>query len=289
MAVVAACVVPPPPSPGGCCRPIFPNSFSERHQGFSFQPDENAAGENTEKEPAPPEPPEEDGKRHGFLILSREDSTMVRPPAGDGIVVRGAHWGAVAAKGPAARCCAARDGCHRLPVAPCRLLHWLWCLVSPRGCRVRPPPPQILQTGQEIMELDTSGFATQGPTVFAGNIGENRYIVQVSPLGIRLLEGGGCWPRWGAPVGAAGPTPPPLFPPPLFPSPLPLPGRSEPAALHPGGFGLADRPLRRRRPLRGDHERRGAGHHVRPEKRHVRGPDPPPHPPKTPAPPRECR
>uniref|UniRef100_A0A8B9N0T4 Cleavage and polyadenylation specific factor 1 n=1 Tax=Accipiter nisus TaxID=211598 RepID=A0A8B9N0T4_9AVES len=47
----------------------------------------------------------------------------------------------------------------------------------------------ILQTGQEIMELDTSGFATQGPTVFAGNIGENRYIVQVSPLGIRLLEG----------------------------------------------------------------------------------------------------
>ncbi|XP_069636319.1 cleavage and polyadenylation specificity factor subunit 1 isoform X2 [Haliaeetus albicilla] len=87
------------------------------------EPDENAAGENAEKEPAPPEPPEEDGKRHGFLILSREDSTM------------------------------------------------------------------ILQTGQEIMELDTSGFATQGPTVFAGNIGENRYIVQVSPLGIRLLEG----------------------------------------------------------------------------------------------------
>lgn len=42
------------------------------------------------------------------------------------------------------------------------------------------------------MELDTSGFATQGPTVFAGNIGDNRYIVQVSPLGIRLLEGG----RW---------------------------------------------------------------------------------------------
>ncbi|XP_018430492.1 PREDICTED: cleavage and polyadenylation specificity factor subunit 1, partial [Nanorana parkeri] len=47
----------------------------------------------------------------------------------------------------------------------------------------------ILQTGQEIMELDTSGFATQGPTVYAGNIGDNKYIVQVSPLGIRLLEG----------------------------------------------------------------------------------------------------
>uniref|UniRef100_A0A8C3BS08 Cleavage and polyadenylation specificity factor subunit 1 n=1 Tax=Cairina moschata TaxID=8855 RepID=A0A8C3BS08_CAIMO len=70
-----------------------------------------------------PCPPEDASRRHGFLILSREDSTM------------------------------------------------------------------ILQTGQEIMELDTSGFATQGPTVFAGNIGDNRYIVQVSPLGIRLLEG----------------------------------------------------------------------------------------------------
>lgn len=66
---------------------------------------------------------EEDKNKHGFLILSREDSTM------------------------------------------------------------------ILQTGQEIMELDTSGFATQGPTVFAGNIGDNKYIIQVSPMGIRLLEG----------------------------------------------------------------------------------------------------
>uniref|UniRef100_F6RG92 Cleavage and polyadenylation specificity factor subunit 1 n=2 Tax=Ornithorhynchus anatinus TaxID=9258 RepID=F6RG92_ORNAN len=79
-------------------------------------------GEGAESEPTPPEP-EDDGKRHGFLILSREDSTM------------------------------------------------------------------ILQTGQEIMELDTSGFATQGPTVYAGNIGDDRYIVQVSPLGLRLLEG----------------------------------------------------------------------------------------------------
>ncbi|KAH0617350.1 hypothetical protein JD844_015408 [Phrynosoma platyrhinos] len=86
------------------------------------QKNETTTGESVEKESTPPEPPD-DGKRHGFLILSREDSTM------------------------------------------------------------------ILQTGQEIMELDTSGFATQGPTVYAGNIGENRYIVQVSPLGIRLLEG----------------------------------------------------------------------------------------------------
>ncbi|XP_013924741.1 PREDICTED: cleavage and polyadenylation specificity factor subunit 1-like, partial [Thamnophis sirtalis] len=84
--------------------------------------EEDTQEEGAEKEPSPPEPVD-DGKRHGFLILSREDSTM------------------------------------------------------------------ILQTGQEIMELDTSGFATQGPTVYSGNIGENRYIVQVSPLGIRLLEG----------------------------------------------------------------------------------------------------
>lgn len=40
------------------------------------------------------------------------------------------------------------------------------------------------------MELDTSGFATQGPTLYAGNIGDNKYIIQVSPMGIRLLEGG---------------------------------------------------------------------------------------------------
>ncbi|NXN95197.1 CPSF1 factor, partial [Rhinopomastus cyanomelas] len=73
--------------------------------------------------PGPPGTDRSNKRHHGFLILSREDSTM------------------------------------------------------------------ILQTGQEIMELDTSGFATQGPTVFAGNIGDGRYIVQVSPLGIRLLEG----------------------------------------------------------------------------------------------------
>lgn len=85
--------------------------------------DPGAAGDPAEKEPSAPDPPEDEGQRHGFLILSREDSTM------------------------------------------------------------------ILQTGQEIMELDTSGFATQGPTIFAGNIGDGRYIVQVSPLGVRLLEG----------------------------------------------------------------------------------------------------
>ena len=49
---------------------------------------------------------------------------------------------------------------------------------------------QVLQTGQEIMELDHSGFSTQGPTIYAGNIGSNKYIIQVSTNGVRLLEGG---------------------------------------------------------------------------------------------------
>lgn len=49
---------------------------------------------------------------------------------------------------------------------------------------------QVLQTGQEIMELDHSGFSTQTATIYAGNIGDNKYIIQVSPSGVRLLEGG---------------------------------------------------------------------------------------------------
>ncbi|GIY05436.1 cleavage and polyadenylation specificity factor subunit 1 [Caerostris extrusa] len=47
----------------------------------------------------------------------------------------------------------------------------------------------FLQTGQEINELDHSGFSTQAPTVFAGNIGDNRFIVQISQMGVRLLYG----------------------------------------------------------------------------------------------------
>ena len=50
--------------------------------------------------------------------------------------------------------------------------------------------PQILQTGKEITELDHSGYSTQGPTVFAGNLGSNRYAIQVTNMGVRLLEGG---------------------------------------------------------------------------------------------------
>lgn len=40
------------------------------------------------------------------------------------------------------------------------------------------------------MELDHSGFSTQGATIYAGNIGNNAYILQVSAMGVRLLQGG---------------------------------------------------------------------------------------------------
>ena len=76
-------------------------------------------------------------------------------------------------------------------------------VVSQRRCVLC----QILQTGQEIMELDTSGFATQGPTIFAGNIGDGRYIVQVSPLGVRLLEGGEEAARTHKPIHPTAPQP----------------------------------------------------------------------------------
>ncbi|XP_055081230.1 cleavage and polyadenylation specificity factor subunit 1 [Periophthalmus magnuspinnatus] len=95
----------------------------ETEEGEKREKTEKDKEEKKESEEKSEPPLEDDLKKHGFLILSREDSTM------------------------------------------------------------------ILQTGQEIMELDTSGFATQGPTVFAGNIGENKYIIQVSPMGLRLLQG----------------------------------------------------------------------------------------------------
>ncbi|XP_019849049.1 PREDICTED: cleavage and polyadenylation specificity factor subunit 1-like [Amphimedon queenslandica] len=46
---------------------------------------------------------------------------------------------------------------------------------------------EVLQTGQEITELDQSGFATQSATVFAGNVGS--FIVQATRTDIRLLKG----------------------------------------------------------------------------------------------------
>lgn len=47
----------------------------------------------------------------------------------------------------------------------------------------------VLKTGQEIMELDVSGFCTQAGTVFAGNLDNNRYIIQVTATDVYLLEG----------------------------------------------------------------------------------------------------
>jgi cleavage and polyadenylation specificity factor subunit 1 len=46
----------------------------------------------------------------------------------------------------------------------------------------------VLETGQEINELDSSGFCTAGPPVFAGNLGANRFIVQVTADSVRLLQ-----------------------------------------------------------------------------------------------------
>ncbi|XP_072946288.1 cleavage and polyadenylation specificity factor subunit 1 [Epargyreus clarus] len=48
----------------------------------------------------------------------------------------------------------------------------------------------ILQTGQEINEVDNSGFMTNSPTVFAGNLGNNKFMVQVTTTTIRLVRNG---------------------------------------------------------------------------------------------------
>ena len=47
----------------------------------------------------------------------------------------------------------------------------------------------ILQTGQEINELDQSGFYTTGATIFTGNLGRSKYIVQV---GLHPVRGAPC-------------------------------------------------------------------------------------------------
>ncbi|XP_021710072.1 cleavage and polyadenylation specificity factor subunit 1 [Aedes aegypti] len=47
----------------------------------------------------------------------------------------------------------------------------------------------VLQTGDEINEIENTGFATNVPTIHVGNIGGNRFIVQVTTKSIRLLQG----------------------------------------------------------------------------------------------------
>lgn len=46
----------------------------------------------------------------------------------------------------------------------------------------------VLQTGQEINEVDNSGFMTASPTIFAGNLANNKFMVQVTTVGIRLIK-----------------------------------------------------------------------------------------------------
>lgn len=47
----------------------------------------------------------------------------------------------------------------------------------------------ILKTGAEINEVDHSDVSSQSPTIFAGNLADGKYILQVSPMTVRLLEG----------------------------------------------------------------------------------------------------
>lgn len=47
----------------------------------------------------------------------------------------------------------------------------------------------VLQTGDEINEIEKTGFCNNLPTIFVGNVGNNRYIVQVTTKSIRLLQG----------------------------------------------------------------------------------------------------
>ncbi len=53
----------------------------------------------------------------------------------------------------------------------------------------RPDSTMVLQTGQEINELDRSGFHTAGPTVLCGNVGDGKMVVQVCHRSARLLRG----------------------------------------------------------------------------------------------------
>lgn len=47
----------------------------------------------------------------------------------------------------------------------------------------------VLRTGDEISDIHNTGFACNTPTIFVGNLGSNRYIVQVTSKSIRLIQG----------------------------------------------------------------------------------------------------
>lgn len=48
---------------------------------------------------------------------------------------------------------------------------------------------QVLQTGEEINEIENTGFCNNQTTVHVGNIGNNRFIAQILTRSIRLLQG----------------------------------------------------------------------------------------------------
>lgn len=47
----------------------------------------------------------------------------------------------------------------------------------------------MLQTGAEINEINNTGFCCTQTTIHVGNIGNDRYIVQVLSRSMRLLQG----------------------------------------------------------------------------------------------------
>lgn len=47
----------------------------------------------------------------------------------------------------------------------------------------------VLQTGDEINEIENTGFCGTQTTIHVGNIGNNRYIVQILSKSMRLLQG----------------------------------------------------------------------------------------------------
>ena len=48
----------------------------------------------------------------------------------------------------------------------------------------------VLECGEELTQLPTTDFYTAGPTIFAGSVGNDEFIVQVYSTGVRLLTGG---------------------------------------------------------------------------------------------------
>lgn len=48
---------------------------------------------------------------------------------------------------------------------------------------------QVLQTGEEINEIENTGFCNNYTSIHVGNIGNNRFIAQILSKSIRLIQG----------------------------------------------------------------------------------------------------